>query len=150
MQVIFGATRSSFRTKRELALENLALRHQIGVQLRSKSCSRFAVTAGSFHTLRATGAMKGLEPKVAKSIAWQCMRSVAGRAIVRRRIRDQGVAGSNPVSPTKKAAIPLGKPTVAAFVVSRYVSPLQSFCSGGRLWTACAPSLPSDGRPEDT
>src|SRR6266496_4099254 len=110
MQAIFGAATSSFRTKLELAVENLALRHQIGVQLRSKSCSRFAVTAGSFHTLRATGAMKGLEPKVAKSTAWQCMRSVAGRAIVRRRIRDQRVAGSNPVSPTQKAAIRLGKP----------------------------------------
>ncbi len=31
IRIIFGAARSSFRTKRELALENLALRHQIGV-----------------------------------------------------------------------------------------------------------------------
>src|SRR6266496_4995101 len=35
MRVILGAARSSFRTKRELALENLALRHQIGVLTRS-------------------------------------------------------------------------------------------------------------------
>ncbi len=133
MQVIFGAARSSFRTKRELALENLALRHQIGVQLRSKSCSRFAVTAGSFHTLRATGAMKGLEPKAAKSIAWQCMRSVAGRAIVRRRIRDQGVAGSNPVSPTQKGAEPFRSsdgPRPSSFQSEKLAVVLQSF---GRL-----------------
>ena len=35
IRVIFGAARSSFRTKRELALENLALRHQIGVLTRA-------------------------------------------------------------------------------------------------------------------
>ena len=33
-RVIFGTARSSFRTKRELSLENLALRHQIGVLTR--------------------------------------------------------------------------------------------------------------------
>ena len=34
-RVIFGTARSSFRTKRELSLENLALRHQIGVLTRA-------------------------------------------------------------------------------------------------------------------
>ena len=35
IRIIVGAARSSFRTKRELALENLALRHQIGVLTRA-------------------------------------------------------------------------------------------------------------------
>ena len=35
IRTIFGAARSSTRTKRELALENLALRHQIGVLTRA-------------------------------------------------------------------------------------------------------------------
>ena len=35
IRVIFGTARSSFRTKRELSLENLALRHQIGVLTRA-------------------------------------------------------------------------------------------------------------------
>jgi hypothetical protein len=35
IQTIFGTARSSVRTKRELALENLALRHQIGVLTRA-------------------------------------------------------------------------------------------------------------------
>jgi len=35
IRIIFRAARSSFRTKRELALENLALRHQIGVLTRA-------------------------------------------------------------------------------------------------------------------
>ncbi len=121
MQAIFGSCQVIVSNERELPLENLALRHQIGVQLRSKSCSRFAVTAGSFHTLRATGAMKGLEPKAAKSIVWQCMRSVAGGVILRRRIRDQGVAGSNPVSPTQNAATLHGKPAGRGLLLFRMV-----------------------------
>ena len=35
IRTVFGTARSSFRTKRELALENLALRHQIGVLARA-------------------------------------------------------------------------------------------------------------------
>ena len=35
IRVTFGAAMTSFRTKRELALENLALRHQIGVLTRA-------------------------------------------------------------------------------------------------------------------
>ena len=35
IRTIFGTARSSIRTKRELALENLALRHQIGVLTRA-------------------------------------------------------------------------------------------------------------------
>jgi putative transposase len=35
IRIIVGAARSSFRTKRELALENLALSHQIGVLTRA-------------------------------------------------------------------------------------------------------------------
>jgi len=35
IRTICGTARSSFRTKRELALENLALRHQIGVLTRA-------------------------------------------------------------------------------------------------------------------
>ena len=35
IRTIFGTARSSVRTKRELAMENLALRHQIGVLTRA-------------------------------------------------------------------------------------------------------------------
>jgi putative transposase len=40
IRIFCGAARSSFRTKRELALENLALRHQIGVLTRALSGRR--------------------------------------------------------------------------------------------------------------
>jgi hypothetical protein len=63
-------------------------------------CSRFAVTAGSFRTLRAPGAMTGRTANAEKSTAWRCVRSLIGHGKLYFPIRDQGVAGSNPVSPT--------------------------------------------------
>jgi hypothetical protein len=46
-----------------------------------------------------------------------------------------------PVSPTLKAAIPLGKPGIAAFAFSRSVIPLQSFgsCSVLRMARVALP-----------
>lgn len=42
-------------------------------------------------------------------------------SLVEHLVRDQGVAGSNPVSPTQKAAIPLGKPMGRGLLLFRMV-----------------------------
>ena len=65
-------------------------------------------------------------------------------------VRDQGVAGSNPVSPTQKAAIRLGKPTDRGLRRLLCVTRLQSFRSGGRSRTGRAALTWIHGRPANT
>src|SRR6266545_5407776 len=75
---------------------------------------------------------------------WHSMRSG------RHEIRDQGVAGSNPVSPTQKAANLHGKPWIRGLRHLLSVTRLQSFRSGGLPWTALAALASISGTPANT